>query len=83
MPDSTLVPCRGCGKGEYRDEASNRCMACEDGFFQSLDNHMEENNTIITKCQECPEGYYAPKVHDFSHFEHMPDIFLPSCSIAT
>lgn len=82
MPESTLVPCRGCGRGEYRKE-SGECLSCQDGFFQDKDNHVQENESMITTCTECPAGHYAPKMLDLGHFESMPYMFSPFCSIAT
>ena len=82
QPESTLVPCRGCGRGESRNE-EDECVPCQDGYYQDKDNHMEENGTLITACKKCPAGHYAPKVHDFGHFEELPPLFYTACSISS
>ena len=77
-----MVPCRGCGRGEYRDrEDPNECTYCPTGFYQDQDNH-EGNLFRTTECKMCPPGSYAPKLVDHGHFDKMPLEILPICSEA-
>lgn len=82
-PSDVTVFCRGCGRGEFRNATTDTCQNCPDGFFQSVDNHQMENGTKIQRCLECPQGHYAPKMSDLGHFESMPPVFSPSCSLST
>jgi len=33
LPSDTTVPCRGCGRGEYRNPETDQCIWCETGYF--------------------------------------------------
>ena len=42
-----------------------------------------ENGTKILECKKCPAGHYAPKILDLGHFEVMPSLLNPTCSVST
>ena len=81
LPKTKEVSCRGCGRGEHRNE-NDKCVFCEDGFYQDIDNHRLESGKKVLTCKECEAGKYAPKIKELGHFEVMPEIFQTSCSVA-
>jgi hypothetical protein len=74
-----VVPCRGCGRGEFRNFDTDQCEHCLTGFYQDLDNH-DGNLEKIRSCKVCPAGNYAPKILDYGHFESMPVELFATCS---
>lgn len=72
QPKNEKIYCRGCGRGEHRDE-NDKCVSCADGYYQDLDNHQMANGTKIQECKKCGAGNYAPKILDLGHFESFPD----------
>jgi hypothetical protein len=81
MPESFLAQCRGCGRGEFLNK-EGVCTHCPDGYYQSQDNHFDDNPPV-TECKVCPVGHYAPKILDIGHFESVPKYFHTACDLAT
>ena len=50
--DAKNQPCRGCGRGEYRDD-TNQCVSCENGYYQNYDNHRFVKERKIKECKVC------------------------------
>lgn len=42
LPFDEMVPCRGCGRGEFRSPDTNECEYCDPGMIQPINNHMNE-----------------------------------------
>ena len=38
LPEDKKVPCRGCGRGQFRN-SENKCEYCEAGFYQDIDDY--------------------------------------------
>ena len=71
LPDPIQTSCRGCGRGEHRNE-KDECVYCEDGYYQNIDNHRLTDGKKILECKKCGAGKYAPKIKELGHFEVMP-----------